>query len=108
MSARSTLLRLMPAVAAVVVVLLAGGARAESQFTRETDIDRSGNDMAVVELSTGTTADDCAARCSATKGCVAFTYVKQSTTVPKPVCRLKDEAPYGHESSCCISGTRKN
>lgn len=81
---------------------------ATDAFTREPDTDRSGNDIAVVELATGATADDCAARCGTTNGCVAFTYVKQSTTVPAPVCRLKNEKPYGHESSCCISGALKD
>lgn len=99
-----------PALPAMLVglALLAGTAGATATFTREPGVDRSGNDMAVFELEPSASADDCAARCAGLKGCVAFTYVKKSTTVPKPVCRLKNQKPFGHESSCCISGALQN
>lgn len=82
-------------------------ATAEIGFQREPNSDRSGNDILVRPLPPGSDVAVCEALCAATKGCVAYTYVKQSTTVPRPVCRIKDQAPFGHESSCCISGTRK-
>lgn len=94
--------------AMLVMALLAGTAGATATFTREPGVDRSGNDMAVFELDASASADDCAARCAGLKGCVAFTYVKKSTTVAKPVCRLKDQKPYGYESGCCISGALQN
>ena len=99
--------RVLPAML-MAAALLAGAAGATGTFTREPGVDRSGNDMAVSELELSATADDCAARCAALKGCVAFTYVKKSTTVPKPVCRLKNAKPFGHESGCCISGALQN
>lgn len=88
-------------------LLLATAAWAASSYSLEPSIDRSGNDIAVIELAVSDTADTCGKRCAATRGCLAFTYVKQSASVPKPICRLKDEKPYGHESSCCISGVIK-
>ena len=74
------------------------------QFTREPDLDRSGNDLRRDVLDAGSNVDVCEARCLATNGCVAFTYVKQSTTVPQPICWLKNTVPTGYKSSCCISG----
>lgn len=80
---------------------------AAPQFTHEVDRDRSGNDIRVEVLDTATAPETCRDLCAATSGCVAFTFVKQSTTVPKPLCRLKDARPYPHESSCCVSGMLK-
>ncbi|MDX2156317.1 MAG: PAN domain-containing protein [Hyphomicrobiaceae bacterium] len=75
------------------------------QFTREPNTDRSGNDIRVVELLATDGVAQCEKLCRLASACVSFTFVKQSTTVPRPVCRLKDAAPFGHESSCCTSGT---
>lgn len=74
------------------------------QFTREPDLDRSGNDLRRDVLDASATVDECERRCLATNGCVAFTYVKKSTTVPEPICWLKNTVPTGYTSSCCISG----
>lgn len=82
-------------------------ATADGRFTRELNIDRSGNDIRVESLPVGADAAACEALCTKTAACVAFTYVKQSTTVPQPVCRIKDQAPFGHESNCCVSGALK-
>ncbi len=90
--------------AGVILGIVSYGATADGRFTREPNIDRSGNDIRVEPLPLGSEAAACEAMCAATKGCVAFTFVKQSTTVPAPLCRVKNEAPYGHESHCCVSG----
>jgi hypothetical protein len=74
------------------------------RFTREADLDRSGNDLRRDLLEPTATVEVCEARCLGTKGCVAFTFVKQSTTVPQPICWLKNTVPVGYKSSCCISG----
>jgi hypothetical protein len=79
-------------------------AQMSARFTREVDIDRSGNDIRKDLLEETATVDDCERRCAATQGCVAFTFVKRAVTVPRPICWLKSVAPYGHKSSCCISG----
>lgn len=95
----------MAAVAAsAVVALFSLVATADGRFTRELNIDRSGNDILVKPLPSGSDAAACESLCAATKGCVAFTFVKQSTTVPEPLCRVKDQAPFGHASDCCVSG----
>lgn len=107
-------------VALVAALLPCGSAQAQSapgpqvqtqaspaatrQFTRERNIDRSGNDIKVETLAADATADDCADRCARMPNCLSFTFVKRSTTVPQPVCRLKDQVPFGHQSSCCTSG----
>ncbi|HRD75915.1 MAG TPA: PAN domain-containing protein [Hyphomicrobiaceae bacterium] len=85
------------------------GALAESarSFTREVNIDRSGNDIERVEMDPSAGIDACEQLCRSNAACVAFTYVKQSTTVPRPICRLKDQKPFGHQSSCCVSGVLK-
>lgn len=90
--------------AATLLALLSLGTRADGRFTREPNIDRSGNDISVTPLPLGADPAACEAKCAATQGCVAFTFVKKSTTVPAPLCRIKNAAPYGHESHCCISG----
>lgn len=95
------------AVVGLALALAPPRATADGRFTRELNIDRSGNDIRVETLQTGVDATDCETMCAATKGCVAYTFVKQSATVPKPLCRIKDQAPYGHESSCCVSGALK-
>ena len=73
---------------------------------REPNIDRSGSDMRKVVLAADAEVGMCEALCVAIDGCLSFTYVKQSSSVPKPVCRLKDARPFGHESACCVSGVR--
>jgi hypothetical protein len=82
-------------------------ARPKPQFTREPNLDRSGNDLRRDVLDAEASVDDCETRCVATAGCVAFTFVKKSTTVPQPICWLKQTVPVGYESSCCISGVRQ-
>jgi hypothetical protein len=77
------------------------------QFTREPNLDRSGNDLRRDVLDAGASVDDCEARCVAAAGCVAFTFIKKSTTVPQPICWLKQTVPVGYESSCSISGVRQ-
>jgi hypothetical protein len=77
---------------------------ARKVFTREPNTDRSGSDVKVVTLLETDGVGHCEKLCRLSSACVAYTYVKKSETVPKPVCRLKDAAPYGHESSCCTSG----
>ncbi|MEZ5855723.1 MAG: PAN domain-containing protein [Hyphomicrobiaceae bacterium] len=79
-------------------------AAARKAFTREPNTDRSGNDFRVAKLLAGDTAAICERMCRLTPNCVAYTFVKRSETVPLPLCRLKDQAPFGHESSCCTSG----
>ncbi len=79
-----------------------------AQFTREPNLDRSGDDLRRDVLSASATVDDCANRCASVSGCVAFTFVKKSTTVPEPICWLKKTVPVGYESSCCISGVRRD
>jgi len=74
------------------------------RFVIEADLDRSGSDLRRDVLDAGATVDACEARCLAANGCVAFTFVKQSTTVPQPICWLKNTVPTGYKSSCCISG----
>lgn len=74
------------------------------RFVIEADLDRSGSDLRRDVLDAGATVDACEARCLAANGCVAFTFVKQSTTVPQPICWLKNSVPTGYKSSCCISG----
>lgn len=94
--------------AAPVAFLVSGSpAVSKASFTREANTDRSGNDMKVVALAAEQDETACEAMCAATKGCVAYTYVKQSKTVPLPVCRIKDAQPFGHQSSCCTSGALK-
>lgn len=90
-----------------VLGLASRPSQATPQFTVEANRDRSGNDVKVEELPVGASFEVCRDKCAGMPGCVAYTFVKQSTTVPKPVCRLKDAAPFPHESSCCISGTSK-
>jgi hypothetical protein len=82
-------------------------ARPKPQFTREPNLDRSGNDLRRDVLDAGANVEECEARCLAATGCVAFTFVKKSTTVPQPICWLKQTVPVGYESSCCISGVRQ-
>ena len=85
------------------------GALAQSrQFVREVSIDRSGNDFRSDLLAPEAGVDGCEQLCRAAAGCVAYTFVKRSTTVPQPVCWLKDKLPHGYDSSCCISGALKN
>ncbi|MET0634153.1 MAG: PAN domain-containing protein [Xanthobacteraceae bacterium] len=76
----------------------------QSRFDREPNIDRSGNDIRSEKLAAGANVGDCEQRCAATEGCVAYTFVKQSSTVPLPICWLKDTVPHGYASSCCTSG----
>lgn len=92
------------AAAGAILALLPLGTAADGRFTREPNIDRSGNDIRVEPLPIGSEPAACEAMCAATSGCVAFTFVKRSTTVPQPLCRVKNDAPYGHESHCCVSG----
>lgn len=77
-----------------------------ARFTREANVDRSGNDIRSEHLAPGSNADDCEKRCTETKGCLAYTFVKLSSTVPAPICWLKDAIPQGYPSSCCTSGVR--
>lgn len=103
----------VPALAAAAVAVVGAlywhtaHVAAAPQFTMEIGRDRSGNDIRVEVLDTAAAPEACRDLCAATSGCVAFTFVKQSTTVPKPLCRLKDARPYPHESSCCVSGMLK-
>jgi PAN domain len=78
------------------------------RFLREPNIDRSGNDIRSDKLPVDASVEDCERVCVATNGCVAYTFVKLSTTVPQPICWLKNAVPYGHASSCCTSGVLKN
>jgi len=98
-------------IAATILGLAAGtqieAGLAQTAFTREPERDRSGNDIVVEALDVTADAGLCEALCRARVDCVAYTFVKRSDTVPKPLCRLKDERPYPHESSCCISGERR-
>lgn len=88
--------------------LLAGMPLAsESRFTREPNLDRSGGDIRKEILATEATVEDCEARCLATKGCLAFTFVKRSMTVPEPICWIKHTASVGYPSHCCTSGVLK-
>ncbi len=82
-------------------------AQASARFEREPNLDRSGNDISRAALQPGAAIDQCEALCLATTGCQAYTYVKQSSTVPAPICWLKDTVPTGYESSCCTSGVLK-
>lgn len=98
--------------AGVAIALVMAGGRGNvlasgGHFTREPNTDRSGNDIRSLELAAEATVEACEQHCRDTPGCVAFTLVKRSTTVPQPICRLKDATPYGHESSCCTSGMLK-
>lgn len=77
---------------------------APGTFTREPNLDRSGNDLRKDILAPDAGVDVCEARCREATGCVAFTYVKLSTTVPAPICWLKATIPVGYKSECCISG----
>lgn len=99
----ATIVALMPREATVVTPASAG----PRTFTRESDIDRSGDDIRKDILVVGQGVEVCEQRCRDLPACVAFTYVKQSTTVPAPIFWLKRTAPYGHASSCCISGALK-
>jgi PAN domain len=97
--------------AALAVTVLAGQAPSPAvpkpQFTRELDLDRSGNDLRRDVLDVDATVEACEQRCLAAQGCLAFTFVKKSTTVPAPICWLKGTVPVGYTSSCCISGVLK-
>jgi PAN domain len=77
------------------------------RFTREPNLDRSGDDLRRDVLNADAAVEACEARCLAATGCVAFTFVKKSTTVPQPICWLKKTVPVGYESECCISGVLK-
>ncbi|MFM9943325.1 MAG: PAN domain-containing protein [Hyphomicrobiaceae bacterium] len=79
-------------------------ATAASRFTREPNLDRSGNDLRKDILPPDAGIEVCEQRCLEATGCVAFTYVKRSTTVPQPICWLKATVPVGYSSECCISG----
>lgn len=87
----------------------AGGAIAQDagRFTREPNLDRSGDDLRRDVLDATAPVEACEARCLNAAGCVAFTYVKKSTTVPQPICWLKKVVPVGYASECCISGVLK-
>lgn len=103
------------AVASVVLVLvlvtLIGGraekAAADAVFTREVNIDRSGDDLRKDVLPEGASVEECERICAGLAGCVAYTFVKRSSTVPQPICWLKASLPHGHASNCCISGVRQ-
>lgn len=94
------------AAAMMAVAATALGASAD-RFAREPNLDRSGNDIASIKLNEGDGVADCEQRCLTTPGCVAYTFVKRSTTVPLPICWVKDTVPHGYESSCCSSGVLK-
>lgn len=79
-------------------------AESKGRYRLEPNLDRSGNDIRKDILVPDAGVEACANRCRDTKGCVAFTYVKRSTTVPQPICWLKDAVPVGYPSSCCTSG----
>lgn len=97
MAAALALWSLMPAPVAV----------ASGTFTRETNLDRSGDDLRRDVLPVDATVEACERRCAETADCVAFTFVLRSKTVPAPICWLKKVVPVGYPSSCCISGVRK-
>ena len=78
-----------------------------STFTREDNLDRSGNDLKKVLLAPEANVEACEKLCADLEGCRAFTFVKRSTTVPKPICWLKDTVPTGYASECCTSGVRR-
>ena len=78
-----------------------------SVFVRETNLDRSGSDIRSDKLAANAGIEACELRCVATSGCVAYTFVKRSTTVPEPICWLKSVVPVGYPSECCISGVRQ-
>jgi hypothetical protein len=78
-----------------------------SRFTREPNLDRSGGDIRKDILHAEASVEDCEARCLATKGCLAFTFVRKSTTVPEPICWIKHTASVGYPSNCCTSGVLK-
>ena len=80
---------------------------ATGRFVREPNLDRSGNDIRSEKLEPTAEVEDCERRCEATRGCIAYTFVKKSTTVPQPICWLKDTVPHGYTSSCCTSGVLK-
>lgn len=80
---------------------------AASRFAIEPNLDRSGNDIKSVKLAPEALVDACERLCEATKGCISFTFVKRSSTVPEPICWLKDATPVGYPSSCCTSGVLK-
>lgn len=80
---------------------------AAERFVREPNLDRSGNDIRSIRLRASEGVADCEQRCLQTPGCVAYTFVKRSTTVPLPICWIKDTVPHGYESSCCSSGVLK-
>ena len=84
-----------------------GAQPADHRFSREVNLDRSGNDIRSVKLPEGSPVEACEDVCAATTGCVAFTFVKESTTVPQPICWLKDTVPTGYPSSCCTSGIKR-
>lgn len=73
-------------------------------FTREPGKDRSGNDIKKAEMLATDGVDQCERMCRLMSACVAFTFVKRSTTVPKPICWLKDKVPVAYDSDCCTSG----
>ncbi len=101
---------MMAGVAALLLMGQAPGPRPavpKPQFSREPNLDRSGSDIKREVLDAQATVDACEARCVATSGCVAFTFVKQSTTVPQPICWLKSTVPTGYASECCISGAMR-
>lgn len=74
------------------------------RFRLEPNLDRSGNDIRKDVLPADAGIEVCEQHCRDTRGCVAFTFVKRSTTVPAPICWLKDTVPTGYPSSCCTSG----
>ncbi len=76
----------------------------EPRFTREPNLDRSGNDLRKDILAPDAGIEVCEQRCLEATGCAAFTYVKRSTTVPAPICWLKATVPVGYPSECCTSG----
>lgn len=95
------------ALALIVGVTASAQAQTSGSFTREPNMDRSGNDIRKIELEASQEVGACEDLCRALSDCKAFTYVKKSTTVPRPICRLKDTTPTAHESSCCTSGVRE-
>lgn len=76
-------------------------------FIREPNLDRSGDDLRRDVLPADATVEACENSCAATAGCVAYTFVLKSDTVPKPICWLKKVVPVGYPSACCISGIKK-
>ena len=88
--------------------IAASAALADSKnFRLEPNLDRSGNDLRRDVLAADADVEVCAARCLGLAGCKSFTFVKKSTTVPAPICWLKDTTPVGYASSCCTSGVLK-